>query len=190
MTSYSKRRNLFEKGEWEWRVTGDALVARDPQGREDIGPWREVSAVRLGYEPTRYKTWRHVIELKFRNGAKWQIDNVHFRGIADFENRSATYNPFVHAVMDKLRQQAPEAKGSVGSAPIFYWVSMIGLSLLFAVLAMLLLAIPISGFSGIVWVKLGLIAAMLPTLFLWARKSFPRRMTLDRIPADALPELA
>lgn len=185
--SYAKRRNLFEKGEWEWRVTDDALVARDPKGAEDIGRWRDVVAVRLGFEPTRFKTWRHVIELRFRNGAKWQIDNVHFAGVGDFENRSASYNPFVHAVVAQLKAKAPDAKGRVGSAPVFYWVSVIGLSILFAFLGMLLLAIPIAEFPGMVWVKLGLIAFFLPTLFLWAKKGFPRGMKLDAIPKDALP---
>lgn len=187
MTSFSKRRNLFEKGEWEWRITDDAMVARDHKGREDVGPWREVTALRLGYEPTQYKTWRHVIELKFRNGAKWTIDNVHFAGVGEFENRSATYAPFVREAVAKVRELAPRAKGRVGSAPVFYWTSVIVLGLLFAVLAVILLLVPVAEFPGVVWAKLGIIALFLPTLLLWARKSFPRGMALEHIPEDALP---
>lgn len=190
MLTYTKRNNLFEKGEREWRVTEEAILCRDPQGGEQSIPWRDIESVRLAYAPTRFKTWRHAMVLKFRNGLSWTIDNVHFKGIGDFEDRSAAYTPFVREVIAHIRAKAPQARARVGSTPIAYWISVISLTLMFSVLAMLLIAVPIVEFPGVVWVKLLIIAFFLPTLFLWAKRAFPRSASLDALPEDALPRVA
>jgi hypothetical protein len=66
-----------------------------------------VSSVRLGFAPTRLKARRYVFALKFRGGARFEIDNFHYRGFADFEDRSMDYAAFVRAALRRIAVAAP-----------------------------------------------------------------------------------
>ncbi len=183
---YRKRRNLFEKDECEWRVEPDALVFRDAHQHEIRLAWRDVKAVRLAYAPTRAKTWRHVFVLTMKSGLQTEIDNAHFAGIGDFEDRSASYAPFVRAALARIKAEAPDAVVRVGSSPLAYLVQAAFVLAAFAGLAAVLLLLPVS-FSGIVIVKLALIAAFLPMLWRWLKYARPRRASFDALPDDAFP---
>jgi hypothetical protein len=190
MVSYSQREHCFEKGEHEWCVLPDVLVRREASGQEMRRPWRDTKTVRLGFRPTRYKPDRHVLEISFADGTRWRIDNCHFAGIADFEDRSATYLPFVSAALARIAEQAPGVAAYCGNPPWSYYIQVsiaaIGLLLCGAVL----LALPVlDTWPGIVLVKLVLMAAMLPALFRWARRAYPRSMRIDDVPPEALPSL-
>lgn len=189
MISYSKRESLFEKGEWTWTVDDDALRVRDPKGGDSVMYWKEVEGVRLAYAPTRFKTWRHLLELKFRANGKMTIDNAHFAGVGNFEDRSAAYTPFVRAALAKVAQKAPDARCSLGAAPVGYWLAMIFVWAVFAALAAVMLAIPIDGIPGVAWVKLGIIAFFIPSLAAWMVKARPRGAKISEIPDSAFPRI-
>ncbi len=188
MITYSQRRNLFEKSEWTYTVRDDGLLVRDQRGHETLLAWGDVAAVRISYAPSRSKSWRHVLVLTMRNRVRWEIDNTHFKGIADFENRSASYTPFVQAVIAQLAAKSPAAEARLGAQPISYWFSVLSLSLLFLILGSVLVSVPIGGIPGIAWVKLAIILVMLPVLVLWAKRAYPREVKLDAIPESALPK--
>lgn len=188
MTTYRKRENLFEKAEREWRVDPHALVLRTAEGNEMAYAWRDVVTVRLRYAPTRFKTWRYVFDVAFKNGVDWSIDNVHFAGIASFEDRSAAYTPFVHAALARIKAEAPAAKVYAGATPLSYYGQSAFVLAAFALLAAVLLTLPIlDGIPGVAVVKLLIIAAMLPFLIKWLRTSYPRAIAIDAIPENALP---
>jgi hypothetical protein len=190
MVSYSKRSNLFQKAEWTWRVGDGGLHVRDCHGAAYVVPWTEVTKVRLAYAPTRFKMWRHMIELKFRDRTNMVIDNVHFAGIANFENRSDTYTPFVRAMIEQIAAKAPDARCSLGAQVVGYWLAMAFLAAVFTVLVALLLAIPIDGVPGVAWIKLGIIAFFIPALIGWAVKARPRGAKITEIPESAYPRIS
>lgn len=188
MPSYSKRRNLFEKNERVWRITDVALVAVDHLGHENAAAWQDVVALRLAFAPTRFKMWRHVVVLRFRNGERWEIDNAHFAGVANFENRSASYSPFVRELVARVKARSPTAKARVGEALLNYWLLLLGVAAVFVLAAFLLLGLPLDGIPGVTWAKLAIILLLLPALGGWAWKARPRKVRLGDIPEDALPK--
>lgn len=188
MTSYRKRENYFEAGEDEWLVEGDALVHKRADGTVARQRIADVVSVRLRYAPTSYKTWRYAFEIRFRVGHAWHIDNGHFAGLADFEDRSASFVPFVRDVIRLVSQHAPHARAYLGSSWTSYLVQVGFLAIAFSALAAVFLLLPIgAGISGLVVVKLAIIAFFLPVLFKWARRALPQGVPIDAVPDDAYP---
>lgn len=186
-TAYARRSNLFEKGEWRWTAGEGGIRETDPRGRESLIRWEDIDQVRLAFAPTRYKPWRYLMELKLRSGGKLAVDNVHFKGMADFEDRSATYRPFVEAVLGELRRRRPNVKVRIGAAPGAYWAQMAFVAAAFGLLALVLVSLPGAIIPGGAWLKLAIVAVTLPVLVQWARKSYPRLGDIGSIPEAALP---
>lgn len=191
--THSVRRSAFEKTETTWRIDDDALVTRDHQGREMRDRWADVVAIRIADTPTQYQTWRAILMVTFRTGVKRTVLNSHFRGLGDFENRSATYAPFVRAALAKVQALAPRARARVGAGPVFYWTSVVILGVLMAALAALLMVVPFDELgtaSPTMWIRVGILVVLLPILLLWARRSYPRSVPLANFPEDKLPKIA
>jgi hypothetical protein len=188
MTSYRKRENFFEAGEDVWSVEGDSLVHNRADGTVDRRKLSDVVSVRLRYAPTNAKTWRYAFEIRFKAGHAWHIDNGHFVGIADFEDRSASFVPFVRDVIQLVSQHAPQARAFLGSSWTSYLLQVGFLVIAFSALAGVLLMLPIgAGISGMVVVKLAIIAFFLPVLFKWVRRALPQGVPINAIPDDAYP---
>ena len=189
MIAYARRENLFEKGERRWVVEAEGLRQSWPQGGELLLRWAEVREIRLTFAPTRFKPWRHKLTLRGPGGA-WVIDNVHFAGVGSFEDRSDSFGPFVLACVERVAALAPGATARLGSAPLAYWAQLLSVAAACSLLAMVVITLPVS-FSGMVWVKLALVAAMLPVLLTFVVRSRPRRITLDvEAFREALPKAA
>ncbi|MDB5471002.1 MAG: hypothetical protein JWR84_2562 [Caulobacter sp.] len=176
-TTYSKRENAFEKSVHSWRVEDDCLIWTRPSGDSLTLLWKDVGAVRAAFAPTRWKTWRHVFELTTRKGARLLIDNAHFKGVGDFEDRSPTFIPFVLASLDRIVAQAPDARASVGASPAGYFGQLAFMVAMLVLLIFVLVALP-TPLGWLVLVKLLLIAVMLPTAAVWAIRSRPRAVPL------------
>jgi hypothetical protein len=188
MTSYRKREHLFEVGEDVWSVEGDNLVHNRADGTVARRKLSDVTSVRLRYAPTRFKTWRHAFEIRFKTGHAWHIDNGHFAGIGDFQDRSATFVPFVREVIQLVSQHAPQARAYLGSSWTSYLLQVGFLVISFTALAGVFLALPIgAGISGMVVVKLAIIAFFLPVVFKWVRRALPQGVPINAIPDDAYP---
>lgn len=189
--SYAKRRNVFDKVDWEWRIAEEGLVVRNHKGKEQLQEWDDIEGVRLWFEPMEDAAWRHQFELDFRNSQKWRIDNAHCVGVDEFTNRTDTYLPFVFEVLNVLMIKAPNVKARVGSTPTFYWVSVIGLGLLLAAAAVFLLVAPPQLMPLVLpsWLKAIIVAAMVPTLYFFASWTRPKEVALDAIPERAFPKI-
>jgi len=188
MISYRKRENFFEAGEGVWSVEGDSLVHKRADGTVARRQLSEVASVRLRFAPTNAKTWRYAFEIRFKAGHAWHIDNGHFAGIADFEDRSATFVPFVREVIQLVSQHAPQARAFLGSNWTSYVLQVGFLVIAFSALAAVFLLLPIGpGISGLVVVKLAIIAFFLPVLFKWIRRALPQGVPINAIPDDAYP---
>ena len=177
-TTYAKRENAFEKAEHVWRVEDDCLIWTRPTGESLTLLWKDVGAIRAAYAPTRWKSWRYIFELTTRKGSKLLIDNGHFKKVGDFEDRSATFIPFVLAIVDRVIAHAPDAKASIGASPASYFGQLGFMLSMMALLAWVLIMLP-TPLGWLVILKLLLIAAMLPIAWNWAVKSRPRRTELS-----------
>lgn len=183
--AYRKRENIFTKGETEWRIEDEALVRRAPDGSEQRIAWRDVTALRIRFYPTIAKPWLHQFRIESRN-AGMTIDNGHFAGLADFEDRSASYSPFVRAALDRIRERAPNAQVHVGSRPLAFWASMAFVALGLALLAVVVIALPFPAPLPVAAVaKLGIIVYGIVMMLRWIRRNWPRNGDL----ASAAKEL-
>jgi len=186
IVAYRRRTSVLE-AEREYRVEPDALViAESGTGGERRLPWSEVRRIRLSYAPTEFKLGRYILALAFGSGEKVQVDNMHWRGLGDFEDRSGSYRAFAAATAGRVAALAPAAKAEAG-APAWSWV----IQILFLASAMTLLSFVVIGlgaFGGAFeLVRMALVVAMLPAAAVWMVRARPRPLDLNALPESVLP---
>jgi hypothetical protein len=188
---YRRRGGAVSRGEREWRVEDDALVSVGPTGRERRYPWRDIVAVRLCQDPTRAKPFRYVFELQPRHHRKVAIDNAHCIARGQFEERSASYTPFVRAALERIASENPKARALMGETPKRYFflllAALVGLGAVAFVLAAVRTPIDALPAPYAALAKLIIILAMLPVFWRLVIKALPRGVEISAIPSRALP---
>jgi hypothetical protein len=177
-----------------WRLGPDALeCARGADPAAEVTaryPYGTITEMRLSYDPTRVDSSRYRCELRLSTGAAAAIRSTHYRGIADFEDRSATYVPFVRGLAVRVAAANPACRFWAGKRPFAYWAEHLFL------LAMILLLVLVLGLVGglslgtLVWIKLGILAGFVPIMILYTRKNWPRRLDPAAITPEVLPDVA
>jgi hypothetical protein len=182
--AYRRRASVLED-EREYRVEQDHLVVGSG-GAERRLPWAGVRWLRLTFAPTEQKRGRYVFVLAFASRERIQIDNMHWRGFADFEDRSGSYVPFVRASVERIRALAPGARAFAG-APWWSYLGQIAiLSISGALLVWVLLEV--SGHvSDSNQARVAAIVAALPVVMVWLVRGRPRRLDLGNLPPSVLP---
>jgi hypothetical protein len=190
-TVYRRKPSAVSRGEREWRVEEDALVARSASGREKRYVWKDVVGVRLYCDPARYRPWRYVFEVHPRNGRRIEIDNASCVGVGAFEERSADYVAFVRAALSRLASENPRARALVGDTGKRYFFLLLAALVALGGLALALVAAPTPldtlPYPGLI--KLTIILLMLPIFWRWVIGAMPRGVPLDEVPERALPQL-
>lgn len=184
---YAKRVSRKDRQDRGWWVEGDYLIESDGGGglrRTHLG---DILEVQVAPAPAKFRPWRHQTVLGLRNSRRIAIDNAHYVGTANYEDRSREYAPFVRRLIDRIVEAAPYAKARRGASYIGYVAMLAFVMLLITMVAVLLFMLPIDGVPGIVFIKLALVGLMAPPLFLWVAKSRPTGMPLAELPAGALP---
>lgn len=188
---YRRRRDRLSRSEREWRVEDDALVTRG-SGAEKRYRWKDIVSVRLTAEPARDRPWRYVFELQPKHQRKIVLDNAHYLAPGAYEERSATYAPFVRAVAARLATTNPSAQALIGETPKRYFFLLVTALLALGGLAFVLVAVPTPldtlPYGNLI--KFGAILLMLPVFWRWVLKAMPRGVALDAIPERALPPVA
>jgi hypothetical protein len=118
---HKKRQSLLESHERLWRVTDRALDIIDADVRPVRIDFRDIKSLCFAYAPTQLKLWRYVAEITLRNGRNLSIDNGHFHGIGDFEERSDSFRHMLEALFAALKQHNPEARLITGERPGRHW---------------------------------------------------------------------
>jgi hypothetical protein len=188
--TYVARANVLEH-EAIWRLTSDALELQGgPTAGPDVVmrfPYRDIVGVRLSYAPSRVDSARYRCDLTMRSGGTIAMLSTNYAGIADFEDRAATYAPFVRTLIAKVAAANPSARFRSGKNPITYWAEHF---FLLAMVALLIFVLSITGtmpLSDSSWAKLFIIIGFIPLLIVYTRKNWPNRFKPDAIPSDVLP---
>jgi hypothetical protein len=188
--TYVARANALEY-EAIWRLGADALELQGgPTAGSDVVlrfPYRDVVGVRLSYAPSRVDWVRYRCDLRLRAGQRLAILSTHYAGMADFEDRAASYVPFVRALVGRVANANPGASFRSGKSIMAYWAEHVFLVAIVAILVFVLSAVGLSSITGLVWVKLLIILGSVPLLLAYTRKNWPRRFKPDAIPGDVLP---
>ncbi len=186
---YRRRGSAISRTEREWRVDDDALVSCGGAGREKRYRWCDIVSVRLLHDPARARAWRYVFELQPKHERKIVIDNAHYLGARDFEERSESYTPFVRAAIARWAATHPKGRVLIGETPKRYFFLLIAALLGLGVLAYILVAVrtPLDAVPYANLVKFGIILLMLPIFWRAVLKVVPRGVAPDEIPERAFP---
>ena len=185
---YAKRVSRADRQDWGWWVDGDHLVESDGRGATRRTHLGDILEVQTAAAPAKFRSWRHQTILGLRDSRRIEIDNAHYVGVANYEERSESYAPFVRQLVDAIVRRAPYAKARRGASYLGYVAMLAFVFVLIALMAVLLFVLPIEGVPGIVFIKAGLIALMAPPLLAWVVKSRPSGMPLSQLPPGALPQ--
>jgi hypothetical protein len=189
--TYSARANALEY-DATWRLGPDALVMTGGNaGAADAAftfPYREIAEVRLSFSPTRFDRGRYRCDIRMKSGARTAILSTHYAGIADFQDRAATYVPFVHGLIARVAAANPHCRFRAGKSPLVYWAEHLFLLAMFALLVIVLAAIGGSHMSESSWTKLMLILGAIPLLIAYTRANYPRSFKPDAVPEAVLPK--
>ena len=171
------------------------MQASRRKGRSPLGQvfprqaWCEIACIRLARAPKLKRPWRHVCEIKLRNGRRIVIDNAHYCAPGQFENRSESYADFVRAAGAHLAKANPRARALIGETPLHFFVLLVAALIGFGVIAFGLIAFPtaLDGLPYAPLLKLGIVLGMLPLFGWWLIGATPHGVALDNIPPRALP---
>ena len=151
-------------------------------------PYAGITELRLSYDPTRVDTRRHRCDVRCAGGERGTLWSTHFAGVADFEDRAATYTPFVRALVAHVAAANPNCAFRAGTRPLAYWAGQLFLLAMAIVAIWVIAMVGGSALSEVTWGKLCVVLGLIPLAFNYARKNRPRRFEPGAIPADVLPD--
>jgi hypothetical protein len=116
----------------------DALHWSDTGGEGQLA-YKDVHDLRLiAYASPIGETFQ--CTLRGRNGDKVKLRSAHYRSLNDFEDRTATYTPFIRALTSHIAAAAPDAKFIAGSTALWIVWLIVGM-LCFGVVLLLILSL-------------------------------------------------
>lgn len=183
--SHALRKSVLEKTDRCWRITGDTLHIAQAPLNVSI-PLEKIAELSFSYEPGRFTGNRYVMGITTNTGWRAEIDNQHWAGVGQFEDRSATFRPLAELLLARLRLANPQARLVTGSGSGM-WLGMIvaasGLIALFMVVLMI-------GGPIIAMIKLAILAFFVPRTLRYIRVNRPQRLAItDEPPEGVLPGL-
>jgi hypothetical protein len=181
-TTHSVRNSLIDR-ERLFRLGSDALLWSGAGGEGSL-PYASVRDVRLiAYGSPAGETFQ--CTLRSRTHGKIKIRSHHYANLGLFEDRSATYTPFIRELATRIAAESPNARFLAGSTAL--WVVWLVIGLLGVGVAVLLI---LSLFDGVPPAGAGLIAVVIclaAVPLIWRRVREGSARTFD--PAAPPPEL-
>lgn len=182
--SYGQRSSAFEDFERTWVVDAEGLRVTLTGRRASAWAWRDLRSIRLAWAPTRLKPWRREVAFDFGPADKVAFDNGHFAGLGDFEDRTPAFTAIVRAAIVNAREANPAVRFDLGAASATYWAQLIFAAAAFAVLAFVIIALPLPFWPWTAIAKLLIVAVLIPPTLKWIRRARPRRATAEDLFAD------
>lgn len=184
--TYSCRTDLFHKNV-VWKLDGEILIRTEEGCPEERLPLSEATGLHLLAAPTRPAPNRFLCTLQL-GSRKVVIGNTHYVGFADFQDQSASFNPFITALHQAVARAAPRATGRIGVSALGYALAMIfGWGGLLLLLGMLVAFWDLLRTAAIVKALLAL--ALAGAMWTYTKANKPRSYRPAELPLDALPRL-
>jgi hypothetical protein len=184
MISYTHRLNAFTKPT-TWQLHEKGLIMTEEGGQEWKIPFKNITAVRLRFEPSRAETRRYA--MRIQAGRELAITNINYRGVMDFEEQSEAFTAFVTAFHEALHAANPDATYRAGSTMGAYIGNVILNVFVLSVLIGVAIWLITTGMWGIFAVKAAIILFYVPVMLIQLKKNFPKSYNPDDIPTDLKP---
>ncbi|MDD3444453.1 MAG: hypothetical protein PHS60_03525 [Zavarzinia sp.] len=174
-----------------WTVGPDALLrVSDAPGtgpkRDHLPariPYAEVESLEVIFDPTRFDRTRHRCIIHAKGGWKISIPSTFYRGFADFEDRGASFYPFVAALAGKVREATPRARIRAGLTWPAFLLQFGGPATVF-LLMLLVLDMTGGATTTSFWLKGAAIIGSLGLLCRYAIRNLPRSVKEPRSEPD------
>ena len=188
MITYTYRPDIFRTN-ITYSIEDGHINWKDEKGRSGTIEYKNIYQIRLIYTPSRLNKNQYQIEISETNGDFTKIKNIHFKGAANFEDRSKDYNGFVIELHKNISLVNPNVRFNAGVSSgkyKFYW-----LLLIFSILVLLAALLFMISF-GFVWIAVAHILAMLYLFSIsksFMKKNKPRNYNPNNIPQNLLPKI-
>jgi hypothetical protein len=170
-----------------WSLRGDVLwMLSESYGDLQI-PLASLTEIRLVFSPTRVQTNRYRCLLFNARGKVATIQNEHYAGVMDFEDRSESYRALVITLIHRTAMANPGCRFTSGNTLISYLAQVTVLLGGFLILAAALYLMS-SAISSLIVVKLILILVYIPVAVMWMKKNKPAIFSPDAPPENLLPK--
>ncbi len=162
---HSFRRSVLELGQTSTLYPGELAI--HPHGEtEQRFPLSAVRKVHLKFHRTKQRGY-HQCRITLENGQTFFLQDLHWAGFAKFEDRGATYTPFVLALHQALLPYRDRVQFKSGSLASFLMALLmtpvIGGVLVFALLAQFWLAA--TGLAVVLFTVLSLLPSSRPRTY-------------------------
>lgn len=213
--THASRANIFQT-DARWRLTADALEReggepadaprlahalrlflrlifpwggiRIEKGGPARFPYADIAELRLSFDPTRFDANRHRCDIKSRDG-RATLWSTHYVSIGEFEDRAVTYRSLACALVARVAAANPDCAFRAGKRPLVYWAEHTFLLAMSTLAVFVVASFGGSAISELVWLKIAIVAGMIPLALIYARKNRPRRFEPSKIPDDVLPSV-
>lgn len=187
MLRYIKRESLAEKGERLYEMDGEQLTETRPDGFGQAIAFAEVAAIRVAFAPTRMKPNRYLVTVSGKDRSAIRYDNMHFRGVGDFEDRSVAFSEFTRFLIERVSRAAPAARLYSGAPALSFAVQLaVGAGGLVLAATALIVA-PLGTGTPSALVKGAILLILLPFFVRWMFRSRPAVHDMGKLPPDLLP---
>lgn len=133
--THTVRNSLIDKAR-TFSLGADALHWSDAGGEGQLA-FKDVRDLRLiAYTSPIGETYQ--CTLRGRNGGKVKLRSAHYQSLNNFEDRTATYAPFIRALASRIATAAPDTKFIAGSTAIWIVWLILGVLCLGVVLLLIL----------------------------------------------------
>jgi len=170
-----------------WTLRGDTLwMITD--GQADIPfPLRAMIKLRLEFAPSRFQRNRYRCYISHPGGHSALIQNEHYKGIADFEDRSESYRNLVIALIRRTSACNHGCQMTTGTS-LWSWLLQTGFLLVAYGFLAIVLILMWTAVGWLVLVKLGIIIFLTPAAIGWVMKNRPSTFSAQAIPEKLLPK--
>jgi hypothetical protein len=134
------RASLIDR-ERVWSLGPDRLYWRE-QTRSGEIPYEDIREVRvIGYGALGGRMFQ--CTLRRRDAGKLKLRSHHYASLGNFEDRTATYAPFIRELVRRVAEHSPQARFLAGSSAL--WIVWLVIGFLWAVAAILVVAALLDG---------------------------------------------
>jgi hypothetical protein len=141
------------RGEQTFRLAHGALIRETPNGAQASLPYAEIRAVRLYRSPGMGSMAPAFLRctLRPRKGRAVVLSSNHFAGFGKFEDRSATFRPFVETLLQRLAVANPQTAFRAGMPPVLWWswAVLLAITVIVVPLLVVLIAVDLADGRGI-----------------------------------------
>jgi len=174
------------EAEKRWTLRGDTLWVASGEHPPLPIPLASLAEVRLAFSPTRVQRNRYQCHLHRAGACCGSFQNEHYKGVMNFEDRSATYNELVRLLVARTASVNPLCRFTTGTS-WGSWLLQTGFLTAMLLLLGYLFVIMGAAVTSLIVLKLLVLLFYIPTAGAWIIKNKPRVFSPTQVPATLLP---